>query len=61
MQHFLKPFTRTAWAGVVTSQLFEQFFIAVNDAVAAFDLRFGGEALPPLAHDLKSTARFQIR
>ncbi len=61
MQHFLKPFSRTTWAGIVTSQFFEQFFVAVNDAQATFDLDFGREALPPLAHDLKTPARFQIR
>jgi hypothetical protein len=32
----------------------------MHDAQAAFDLGFGREALPPLAHDLKTPARFQI-
>jgi hypothetical protein len=61
MQHFLKPFSGTAGAGIIASQLFEQFFVAMHDAQAAFDQGFGGEALAPLAHDLKTSARFQIR
>jgi hypothetical protein len=60
MQHFLKPFSRTAGAGIVASQLFEQFFVTMYDAQATFDLGFGGEALAPFAHDLKTPARFQI-
>ena len=61
MQHFLKPFSRTAGARIIAPQLFEQFFVTMHDAQAAFDLTFGREALPPLAHDLKTPARFQIR
>jgi hypothetical protein len=44
MQHFLKPFSRTAWARIIPPKLFDQLFVAVYSAVAAFDVRFGREA-----------------
>ena len=49
MQHFLKPATGAAGARIVAAELFGQLFIAVNDAPAAFDLRFRREASTPFA------------
>jgi hypothetical protein len=44
MQQFLKPTIRTAGTGIVTTEFFEQFFVAVNDADAAFDVGFRRES-----------------
>jgi hypothetical protein len=32
MQHFLKPFSRTAGTGIIASQFFEQFFVAIHNS-----------------------------
>ena len=45
-----------AGAQVVAAQLFAQFFVAMHDALARFDARFGREAAAPLASALKSRA-----
>ena len=41
MQHFLKPASRAADARIVSAELFDQLFVAVDDAVAALDVRLG--------------------
>jgi len=61
MQQFLKPFSGTAWTRIIPTQLFDQLFVAVDDAVAALDVRFGGETLAPFAHRLKKSARRRSR
>jgi hypothetical protein len=38
----------------VATQLFHQGFVAVNDAVAAFDLGFGGITFSTLTDDVES-------
>ena len=50
MQHFLKPTARATRTRIIASELFGQFLVAAHDAYAAFDLRFGREALTPFAH-----------
>jgi hypothetical protein len=45
----LKPATGTAGAWIVAPQLLEEFFLAVHDAEAAFDVGFGREAAPAFA------------
>jgi hypothetical protein len=35
MQQFLKPTARAAWAKVISSQLFHEFFVAMHDPQAA--------------------------
>jgi hypothetical protein len=49
MQHFLKPASGTARAGVIATELFGQFLVAVDDSPALFDLGFGREAPSTLA------------
>lgn len=54
MQHFLKPDTGTAGTWVVAAKFLDQFLVAMNHPVSAFDLRLGREALLTLADDLES-------
>jgi hypothetical protein len=61
MQHCLKTFCRSARAGIIPPQLFEQFFVAMNDALTALDLGFRGITLASFAHDLKRKIPVQIR
>jgi len=56
MQHFLKPFIRSARAGIVSAELFEKLFIGVDDALAAFDVCSGRVTPAPFAGALKSRA-----
>jgi hypothetical protein len=49
MQHFLKPASRSAWTGIVASEFFEQFLVAVNEADTRLDLCLGREPITPLA------------
>jgi len=56
MQQFLKTFVRPAWARVVAAELFDEFFVAVNNPHAAFDVRLGREASPALTGSLESKA-----
>lgn len=49
MQHFLKPATGAAGAGIVASQFLGQLFISVNDAHSALDLCLRREASASLA------------
>ena len=44
MQHFLKATSGSTGAGIIASELFEQFFVAVDDPVAAHDARLGWES-----------------
>src|SRR5262245_53540600 len=54
MQQFLKPPARTAWTYVVAPKFLDQFFFAVNDAMAALDVGLGRITLSTLTHRLKS-------
>jgi hypothetical protein len=54
MQQFLKSTSGAARAQIVAPELFGQFDIAADDAVAAPDLGFGREGLPPLTRDAES-------
>jgi len=54
MQHCLKPATGTAWARVVATELLEEFFVPVHDAMPAFDPGLGRVALPTLARGLET-------
>jgi hypothetical protein len=56
----LKQPRGTARTQIIAAEFFDQLFVAVDDAVAAFDGRFGREAFASLAHDLKSKVRFRI-
>jgi hypothetical protein len=53
-QQFLKPFVGAAGARVVAAELFEELFVAVNDARAAFYVGFGGVASAAFAGGFKS-------
>jgi hypothetical protein len=44
MQQFLKPAAGAAGARVIAPEFLGQFFVPVDDASPAFDLRFRGEA-----------------
>jgi hypothetical protein len=61
MQQCLKPFSGTAWTRIIPTQLFDQLFVAVYDAVATLDVRFGGETLAAFAHRFKRSARRRTR
>jgi hypothetical protein len=52
----LKPATGTAGAGIVSSELFDQFLVAVNDLVASFDLRLRRITSAPFARSLVESA-----
>jgi hypothetical protein len=41
-----------AWAEVVPAELLDEFFLAVDDPNATFNVRLGGETSPTLAHRL---------
>jgi hypothetical protein len=43
-------FATTAWARVVTAEFFREQFVPVDDANAAFDVGFRGEAFSSLTH-----------
>ncbi|EDY19981.1 hypothetical protein CfE428DRAFT_2570 [Chthoniobacter flavus Ellin428] len=60
MQQFLKPASRTARAGVVTTEFLPQFLVAMDDAEAAFDLRFGWEPFTALAGALEKRGRLDL-
>jgi len=55
MQHRLKPKARAAWTWVIATQLFNELFVPIHDAIAALDLSFGREALPAFASYLKTS------
>jgi len=55
MQQFLKTPPGMAGAGVVAAELFEQLFVAVDDADAALDARFGRVAFAAFAAYFKSS------
>ena len=57
MQQFLKPAGGTARTGIVAAELFPQFFVAMNDAEAAFDLCFRRETFTALAGALEKRGR----
>jgi hypothetical protein len=59
MQHILKSALRTAWAQIITTELLAEFNIAMNNANASLDVRFGWERLPPLTRDFESKGGFQ--
>jgi hypothetical protein len=56
----LKQPPGAAGAEIIAAEYFDQLFVAVDDAIAAFDGRLGREAFASLAHDLKSKVRFRI-
>lgn len=56
MQQFLKAAVRAARARIISPELFEQLFFAVDDAIAAFDVRFRWIAASSFARALKSGA-----
>jgi hypothetical protein len=49
MQHHLKSSARPAWARIIAAKFLDELLAATDDAIAAFHLRFGGEAFTPLA------------
>ena len=55
MQQFLKPATGTAGAEVVATELLDEFFVTVHDAISAFDSGLGRVALPTLARGLETS------
>jgi hypothetical protein len=42
-----------AWTWIVATELFDQLFVAMNNALAAFDLGFGWETTAAFAGALK--------
>jgi len=52
----LESFAATARAEVVASEFLFQQFAAAHDPYAAFNARFGREALAPFAHRLEKMA-----
>jgi hypothetical protein len=60
MQQFLKPAAGAAGARIVAPQFLGQFFVAVDDAPAAFDVRFRGEASAALAGPGRESSVLQI-
>jgi hypothetical protein len=54
MQQFLKPTIGAAWAWVVATQLLDQLFVSVHNAMTALDSGLGGEALATLTGDLET-------
>jgi hypothetical protein len=61
MQHFLKTPSRTTGTRIVASQFFDQFFVTVDNPIAAFNVRFGWIAVPPLTRPLEKKAFRQNR
>jgi hypothetical protein len=55
-QHCLKAATGAARARIVAPKLLVQFFVAMYDALAALDVRFGREPLAPLTGALERSA-----
>jgi hypothetical protein len=53
MQQFLKPAARTARAEVVASELFAQFFLAVDDAQSFLYARLGWESSAAFTGELE--------
>jgi hypothetical protein len=49
MQHFLKPASRAAWAGIVSPKLLIQFLFAMHNAEPALNPGFRWEALAAFA------------
>jgi hypothetical protein len=49
MQHFLKPTSSAAWAGIVPAKLLKEFLPAMDDAETALDFSFGREPLAAFA------------
>lgn len=54
MQQYLKPTTGSAWTWVIATELLEKLLAPVHDAVPAFDLCLGREALLTLARRLET-------
>jgi hypothetical protein len=54
MQQFFKTPPGIARTGVVASELLDEFFVAMDDAEARFDVRLGGVAPAALACSFKS-------
>ena len=52
----LKAFARTAGAEIISSQLFFQQLVAVDDPQSTLDLRFGRESPTPLTHRLEKNS-----
>ena len=62
----MKPFPRTAWAGIVTPELLEQFDLAIADGAprtirAAFDAGLARETVTSFARPLESRGCRRIR
>jgi hypothetical protein len=45
--------TGTAWAEIVSAELFLKHFVAVDDPFSTLHLRFGRESLSAFAHGFK--------
>jgi hypothetical protein len=60
-QQRLKPAAGSTDTGIVAAELFQQFFVAVDDAIAALHVRFGRETAPALTASLESSASRRIR
>jgi hypothetical protein len=60
MQHFLKAFVRSAWARIVSAELFDQLFVSMDDANAALYMRFRRESAATFTRALESRADRRI-
>jgi len=56
-QHFLKASRGAAGTQVIAAEFFKQFFLAMHDSRAAFDLRFRRETFTTLAGALEKRVR----
>jgi hypothetical protein len=51
---FLQALAGAAGTEIVAAELLDEFLVAVNDANAPLDLRFGRESLTTFAHPFES-------
>jgi len=61
MQQRLKAAAGSTDTRIVTAELFHQFLIAVDEAIAALDVRFRRETAPAFTAPLESSERRRIR
>jgi hypothetical protein len=61
MQHFLKALARAARARIVAPELFEEFFIPMNDSNATLHVRLGWIASTTLTGALESRVGQSLR
>jgi hypothetical protein len=58
---FLEALARTAGAGIVMPELFDQFLVAVNDAMATLDGGFAVESPSGVCSSVQKLASLSVR